>query len=204
MKKNNFSFRDHNPVRNYKGVKKKNYRDYKDHLISDFSGRCGYTNCSHFWFGGKSNFHIDHFAPKSKFEHLETEYSNLIYCCSYVNRAKSNDWPSDDENLSVLNGEGYIDPCHEDFNEYFYRDNTGQIIPYPEKPVANYMYKKLKLYLKRYSLIWKLDQLKSKISSLYEAQEKNFDTSIDEEIEVLLSDLNREYHRYENYLAEVQ
>lgn len=37
------------------------------------------------------NFQIDHFKPISKYPELERNYKNLVYCCSYVNRAKSDD-----------------------------------------------------------------------------------------------------------------
>ena len=38
-----------------------NYRSFKQYLAADFNSRCGYTDCPDFWFGGKNNFHIDHF-----------------------------------------------------------------------------------------------------------------------------------------------
>ena len=44
-----------------------NYRSFKPYLRTDFRKKCGYTDCSDFWFGGPKTFHIDHFKPKSKF-----------------------------------------------------------------------------------------------------------------------------------------
>ena len=72
-------------------VKKADYRQYKDALAADFNNRCGYTDCVDYWFGGKRNFQIDHLKPHSVYPDKKAEYSNLVYCCSYVNRAKSND-----------------------------------------------------------------------------------------------------------------
>src|SRR5271154_2101665 len=77
-----------------------NYRRYKKYLIVDFSNRCGYCDGHDKWYGGFKNFHIDHFAPKEKFPQLKTVYSNLIYSCPSCNIAKSDFWPSTDENIS--------------------------------------------------------------------------------------------------------
>ena len=42
------------------------YHKYKDALSEDFNHKCGYTDCSERWFGGKRTFQIDHLKPKSK------------------------------------------------------------------------------------------------------------------------------------------
>lgn len=60
------NFRDKQPIRTC--VKKyANYKSYKPYLAKDFFNRCGYTDCSDFWFGGMNNFHIDHFKPWKKY-----------------------------------------------------------------------------------------------------------------------------------------
>lgn len=167
-----------------------NYRQYKPHLREDFQKRCGYTNCSDFWFGGKRTFHIDHFKPKSKYPLLETEYRNLVYCCSYVNILKSDD-------------EGdYLDPCDEDYNEHFERDNNGNIIPKSKSSGANYMYYKLKLYLKRYQIIWILDELSKKIDVLGEIIESQVDVTQD--IKEAYIELNLKFHKYRKFLSKEQ
>ncbi len=149
-------FRDSNPVRTFTETET-NYRKYKPHLAKDFYRRCGYTDCPDFWFGGKNNFHIDHFIPWKNYPkkpNLKTDYSNLVYACSYVNIIKSND-------------EGaYIDPCDIDFNKHFTRDNSGNIIPNPKSKPANYMYGKLKLFMRRYQIIWMLDSIYLKMKAL--------------------------------------
>lgn len=148
------NFRNTSPERRYSGGEFADYRRYKDILAEDFKSRCGYTSCSDSWFGGRINFQIDHFKPKSKYPELETRYNNLVYSCSYVNRAKSDD----DGN--------YLDPVDIEYNLHFYRDNLGNIYPREDSEAAKYMYLKLKLYLKRYSIIWMLEQLEQKLDDL--------------------------------------
>ena len=111
----------HHPFRNMTPQrtctkKRTDYHAYKAFLAEDFNHRCGYTDCSDHWFGGKRNFQIDHLKPKSIYPELVNEYGNLVYCCSYVNNAKS-----DDDNPN------YLDPCNVDFNLHFERDDMGFI-----------------------------------------------------------------------------
>lgn len=169
------------------------YRQYKEYLAKDFNNKCGYTDCSHFWFGGKKNFHIDHFIPwKKNFAtrpDLKTSYSNLVYACSYVNILKSDD----DSN-------NFLDPCDNDLNEHFTRDPYGQIIPNPQSTQANYMYSKLKLYLSRYRIIWMLDRLTEKIETLKSIQQGPNDKGMNAKIEGLLNDLYKHHYEYLQYL----
>jgi hypothetical protein len=181
------NFRDTSPVRTYKGRELKDYRSYKDRLVMDFNEKCGYTNCSHNWFGGKINFQIDHFKPVSKHPELETIYSNLVYSCSYANRAKSDDLGQ------------FIDPCDVNYNEHFYRDTLGSIYPNEKSEPAKYMYKKLKLYLKRYSIIWMLEQLEVKKEKLRNLIEKTKDK---EAMELYVA-IDFKYMDYMKYLRAV-
>ncbi|AZI55166.1 MULTISPECIES: hypothetical protein [Epilithonimonas] len=167
-----------------------NYRSFKPYLRTDFRKKCGYTDCSDFWFGGPKTFHIDHFKPKSKFPELETSYSNLVYCCSYVNVLKS-----DDENE-------YLDPCDVNFNEHFDRDNDGNIFAMKGSATAVYMHKSLKLFLKRYQIIWALDKLIEKIDLLGDVIEKNVNVSNEVKDEYI--NLNIEFHKYRNFLSKEQ
>ncbi|MCF8378124.1 MAG: hypothetical protein K9H49_01025 [Bacteroidales bacterium] len=188
------------PKRTYSGPKLSPYRKYKTQLRKDFNKRCGYTDCPDFWFGGVSTFHIDHFAPKSKFPELEEEYSNLVYSCSYVNRAKSDDWISNDKNIAIDNGKGYFDPCKEDYNNHFKRDSLGQIITKTDSPVAEYMHRKLKLYLKRYSIIWTLDQIRSRMDRLRDKIEHPTYSKDKQELKNAMSELAIEFLKYLDYL----
>lgn len=167
-----------------------NYRDYKPYLREDFKRKCGYANCCDFWFGGSRTFHIDHFKPKSKFPELEADYSNLVYCCSYVNILKT-----DDE-------EGYLDPCNINYNEHFERDADGNILPKKESDKAIYMHKKLKLYLKRYQIIWVLDELCQRIDVLDKIMENG--NNISDEIYATYVKLNQEFHKYRRFLSQEQ
>ena len=122
------NFRDTLPKRTFVGKELKDYRGYKSILESDFCKRCGYSNCQQEWFGGKRNFQIDHFKPHSVHPELKTKYSNLVYSCSYVNRAKSDDLGT------------FLDPCDVNYNDHFYRDELGNIYPVENSEIAKYMY----------------------------------------------------------------
>jgi hypothetical protein len=181
-------FREIAPKRTYNG-KHSEYRDYKSYLAKDFNRKCGYTDCSDFWFGGKNNFHIDHFIPWSKHmadkPHLKTDYANLVYCCSYVNIAKSND-------------EGtYLDPCNEDYNQHFQREDNGTIVPLTDR--AKYMYNKMKLYLERYSIIWMLDQLDCKMNKL----QSIIEISDNEEAKNIYVQISFIFNNYRKYLGKL-
>ncbi len=181
-------FRNIAPKRTYSGKELSDYKQYKSFLEKDFNERCGYTDCHQFWFGGKRNFQIDHFKPKSIHPELETKYFNLVYCCSYVNRAKSNDAGK------------YIDPCNSDYNQHFYRDSFGNIIPRDNSEEAKYMYRMLKLFLIRYGIIWMLEQLELRMAKLRELIEKTGD----EEAKALFQEVTFKYMDYKKYLRAEQ
>ena len=124
-----YLFREQHPQRTYKGHYS-DYHKYKEHLASDFNHHCGYTHCTDRWFGGMRTFQIDHFKPHSKYPKLKTEYSNLVYCCSYVNRLKS-----DDDNAK------HLDPCNEDYNIHFERNYDGRISGKTESGKFSYISK---------------------------------------------------------------
>jgi hypothetical protein len=178
------NFRNTTPERKYSGRELADYRGYKDILANDFKSRCGYTGCLDFWFGGKTNFQIDHFKPKSIYPELERKYTNLVYSCSYVNRAKSND-------------DGmYLDPVDVDYNLHFYRDKLGNIYPREDSEAAKYMYIKLKLYLKRYSIIWMLDELEQRMFQLQEIIEESDNLHAKE----LFIQISFKYNNYKKHL----
>jgi len=147
-----YPFRTKSPIRNYKGHKE-DYHAYKDKLAEDFNHRCGYTDCPDHWFGGKRAFQIDHFRPWSKYPDKKTDYNNLVYCCSYVNRAK---WDNDSVN--------FLDPCDNDYNEHFERDVQGVIVG--KTIQGKYMTEHLCLSLARYAIIWNLERLENRIDKL--------------------------------------
>lgn len=189
-----FPFREHFPKRTCLSTYA-NYRQFKAELAADFSNRCGYTNCHDFWFGGQDNFHIDHFVPWKKYltinPGLKTAYSNLVYSCSYVNILKS-----DDEGQ-------YLDPCQEDFNEHFTRDQHGMIVANPQSSKAVYMHKRLKLYLRRYQIIWMLDKLNSLIDNLLLLKDAGKTPEEKAEVNEMIVEVVSIYQNYKKYLRAV-
>lgn len=185
------NFRNHFPKRTCT-LEYKNYKRYKPFLVNDFNRRCGYTDSPDFWFGGQKSFHIDHFKPVKKNPTLETTYSNLVYCCSYVNILKS-----DDEFE-------YLDPCIEDYNEHFERDSSGQILPKSSSQKAIYMYNKLQLYLKRYGIIWRLDQLYQKMEKVKSIIENPKFRIYKRDLLIIQGELANEFIAYLRYLEVYQ
>lgn len=200
-------FRNKHPRRTYTGPAKTHYREYRAELAADFNNRCAYTDCSSMWWA--DGFHIDHFAPRKprltdpaqlvNFTAREHLYTNLVYACPQVNRAKGNDWPSEDPDTPIVGERGYLDPCS-NFNDYFERTDSGGIVP-KNNPVAVYMWKRLKLYLKRYELYWRIEQI---VIRLKELERLRTGLVLPDEMrtEVLesIADLTAEYTRYLDYL----
>lgn len=201
-------FRSNHPQRKYTGAAKTRYIDYRDDLRNDFNQRCGYTDCLDMWWAG--GFQVDHFAPQNpklndatkeaKFLAKQHSYENLIYACPQVNRAKSNDWASDDPDISILEERGYLHPCDVNFNDYFERTNTGGIVP-KDDPIARYMWSKLRLYLKRYELYWRLDQIIEKLEKLIVLKDTvNLPDEIKTEALAGIAELVEEQLKYFRYL----
>jgi len=200
-------FRSQHPIRSTSVSRKSNYRDHRNQLAIDFNGRCGYTDCHSRWFGVK--FEIDHFAPqnpdvdddkKQAFSDLSSEYSNLVYSCPQVNRAKSNDWASDDPSLPIKDNKGYFDPCM-DFNEHFYRTDGGGIMPKEGDEVALYMWRNLKLYLRRYEVFWRLELLFLNLRKLKEIRATNLRADDLAEVNSAMADLVSQLTDYLEYLG---
>lgn len=176
-----------------------NYRSYKKFLRKDFNKKCGYCNDYDFWGGGPHNYHIDHFAPKSKFPQLKSEYNNLIYSCPFCNRSKGKDWLSNNPEINIVNNKGYIDPCDSEYHENFRRNQNGEIIPTTK--IGKYMYKKLKLYLARHRIIWKLTKIDLLLREIEDFIEKN--NRKDKNYKKLKEThfkLSTEYHKYVDQL----
>lgn len=141
------------------------YGRFKVALRKDFKAQCGYCADSD-ELVGKNFYHIDHFVPKVQLRTIrENDYSNLVYSCFFCNNSKSSDWPSNDETLTANDSnEGYIDPCNPEYDNQYYRDGDGNIIPRTD--IGKYMHNQLKLYLKRHSILWMLETLSSQIETL--------------------------------------
>lgn len=114
--------------------------------------------------GGYRAYHVEHFAPKEKFPELRYDYDNLLYACPWCNRAKWDIWPSDNSKINVVDSEGFIDPCTEEYDKHLIRLPDGSISGIT--PLGKYMRKTLQLYLKRHEIIHNLDKLKRKRDEL--------------------------------------
>ncbi|MDA8427667.1 MAG: HNH endonuclease [Geobacteraceae bacterium] len=168
------------------------YRPYKRYLRDDFNKRCGYCDADDFYSGGVRSYQIDHFAPKILFPEKETEYANLVYSCFYCNNGKSDTWLATTSTISVVNGEGFIDPCLKEYDDHLERMQDGRISA--KTTVGEFMIKEMNLNLKRHSLIWILEELKTVIMETCKQIEELPDTS-----EALSKLKMRHYSLLENY-----
>lgn len=176
-----YRFRDKKPIRRVIETPKASYKSYRTELIEDFFDRCGY--CNNPRFETMENFHIDHFAPRQKFQDTEWEslldlYSNLVYSCPHCNILKSNKWVTKNFHLPNDGESGFVCPCSEEYENLFIRNKSGEILP--QNSVANYIYDELKLYLGRFSLIWKMDKLGKQIRQLNELNDETYKIQIGE------------------------
>lgn len=66
--------------------------------------------------------------------------------------------------INVVDSEGFIDPCTEEYDKHLIRLPDGSISGIT--PLGKYMRKTLQLYLKRHEIIHNLDKLKRKRDEL--------------------------------------
>ena len=92
------------------------YGNYRPLVREDFWGTCAYCLLPELLAGGEENFELDHFRPKSKFRHLETEFYNLYYSCHPCNKIKRDYWPPPEVETK---GIGFVDLCVDDFSSHF-------------------------------------------------------------------------------------
>ena len=164
------SVKKERPRHKYSGVRWKTNSTNKKYLAIDFKRRCAYCDDHDFYCGGTHNYHVEHFAPKEKFPALKHVYENLLYSCPYCNNAKSDTWPSDNPSVNVVDNEGFINPCSNEYDQHLLREPTGEIIASTE--LGKYMRNKLKLFLYRHELFFKLEQVEEKKKCLEAIIEK--------------------------------
>lgn len=152
------------PIRSYHGEKFCTNRTNKKYLAKDFGHRCAYCDDLDSYGGGYRAYHVDHFAPKSKFPKLQYVYDNLLYACPWCNGAKGDAWPSDDPKKNVMGDEGFIDPCTEDYDKHLERLTDGSIVG--TTALGKYMCERLHLFLKRHAIVHNVDKLDRKIEEL--------------------------------------
>ena len=158
------SVKKERPKHSYSGEQWRTNTKNKEHLVRDFHERCAYCDDKDFYCGGYYTFHVEHFAPIEKFPALKYVYENLLYSCPYCNKAKSDAWPSNDPTVNVVDDEGFINPCSEEYDAHLERLSNGKINA--KTPLGEYMTKKLKLYLRRHELFFKLDEVTEKREQL--------------------------------------
>lgn len=167
-------FREHTPKRRNIVRKVSKHGEHRKDLRLDFKNRCGYCNDIDNW--RFNSFEIDHFIPKrrNKKQFLtikeSTDYSNLVYSCKSCNNAKSNKWPSNDQNVPNINDKGFIDPCDDEYGQHFDRQATGRIIA--KTKLGIWMYNEIKLHKPQHEIIWNIEQLYILITELREVVEK--------------------------------
>ncbi|MBP5059624.1 HNH endonuclease signature motif containing protein [Pseudomonas chlororaphis] len=173
------------------------YSLYKPELREDFVSKCGYCDTPDYYSGGKRGFHIDHFAPKSKFEQLKNEYTNLVYCCPICNIGKSDDWPGDNPSMSFMGDIGYIDPCSENYADHLARSPDGTIVALT--PLGGYIHKRLKLSLRRRQICWLMERMEEQMTQLARLAKDKQSELGSEEVQTLC-ELTLEYFKYAGFL----
>ena len=189
------------PVRRKPSPRASKYQDHKISLREDFNERCGYCSDSDLYYGNEMGYHIDHFAPKSKFKELVNDYTNLVYSCPICNVAKSNKWIGNKREPSHNGLEGFVDPCSDEFDEHLWRDEIGLIKAYT--PVGKYMIENLCLFLLRHQMIWMVGELSStkgklrKLRELYQPFGKLGEAIIDciESLDKLIEEITEYINR---------
>jgi uncharacterized protein (TIGR02646 family) len=180
------------------------YADYREDLRADFNGRCGYCDDSDA-FCDPISFHIDHFAPKSRFVELETVYGNLVYACRFCNMRKSNHWIGTDPSVPNDGERGFVDPCDQNYDDHLERSPEGAILP--RTALGQYMSRRLSLHLIRHQVLWnsrRARQLRDEIDPLIERYEQSGSPNSERYTALLkrYRDLTREIERYEGLAYE--
>lgn len=154
------------PIRSV--VEKKNsYTLYRASLKADFNDRCGYCNANDDVIWARGHYHIDHFAPHSKFPELKETYENLVYSCPFCNRAKSSKWHGDDAAVHNDGTRGFVDPCSEDYDLHLERSADGRILAVTD--LGKHIVHELKLQLARHQMAWQSEaflNLRNRVDAL--------------------------------------
>ncbi|MEI1248247.1 HNH endonuclease [Rhizobium aouanii] len=177
-----------------------NYRLYKTDLRTDFERQCGYCSTPDYILGGRSVYHIDHFAPHSRFPTLKLVYGNLVYACAYCNRSKSNKWIGTIATVSHDDTQGFVDPCSPDFDLHIDRDQAGRFVS--RTAVGSYMIENLRLDLLRHQHVWqclKLTELRERLRSI---KEKVGDVRDRLELLEAIDVLTQAYERFREQIVE--
>jgi len=157
------------------------YQKYREQVRNDFHECCAYCLLSELVSGGRENFELDHFKPKSlpEFNHLVNDFSNLYYACHPCNHLKSNKWPT----IALANnGYRFFDPCKEKFSQHFNLLPNGTWQPLTK--VAQYTEEQLRLNRKHLCVIRKL---LNEIATLRGVNQIDWDTPTKEAVKLILT-----------------
>ena len=91
-------------------------------------------------------------------------YSNLVYSCRSCNNAKRKKWPTGKEHIHNDGNQGWIDPCCDEYDKQFEREENGKIIPVT--PLGKWMYDELKLHKRQHQILWNIEQLDETLKAL--------------------------------------
>jgi hypothetical protein len=183
-------FRKKTPKRRKITTKVSTWGKHKPELRKDFKQRCGYCDSNDFY--KHTYYEVDHFIPKGFFLKNGniglTDYYNLTYSCKFCNNNKSNKWPTQSEIILNNGKEGFIDACDDEYAKQFYRTTDGKIVWITD--LGKWMFEKFKFGERERALqlLWNLDRLKSTI----------------EELERLLTKINKQSEDYKNTLAKIK
>ena len=98
------------------------YAAFRPYVRADFRESCAYCLIEELYCGGKENYELDHFRPRSLFPELQDDFYNLYYSCHPCNHIKRNKWPS----LELQRrGISLVDLCRSDFAEHFQEASEG-------------------------------------------------------------------------------
>lgn len=155
-----------------KSEKGKNYSKHKPDLQEDFNYCCGYCGSFDGFGYTKTYFEIDHFVPKNFLIESGSEiglskYSNLVYSCRFCNNSKTDYWPSQSETVYIRGEEGFIEPCHIDYEKHIYRTNEGAIMW--STPIGKWMVTiafKFDERIEEIKLLWKYNKTRVAIEKI--------------------------------------
>lgn len=143
----------------------KQYESYRPYLKEDFHSRCAYCNLLDSSI--TTPFEVDHFIPvdafKDNWPECETLYNNLVYSCKKCNVAKGKQYSGDILKKEIQN-DYFYNPVQTDYNEIFFRNDSGDICSDDEK--GRDMINRLKLYRPIHNLAWICEYLKSTLEKL--------------------------------------
>lgn len=163
-----------------KAQKKYGNRKVKNALMKMFHGKCAYceSKINHIDYGD-----IEHYRPKSKFEDLTFEWSNLLLACSICNNNKGDEFPEQDEDGPIIN------PCDDEPNEHFdfvFKDKIASVYGTTSRGMTT---EKI-LELNRYDLRTRRSEFVRNLAVIM----KNADS--DPEAKCILEEVKHDYAEY--------